>query len=63
MQNINFHFSGKIMKAKNAVKMLVKIILNSLRVPNYAKVYVKQNIFHKKSLYMSFEDLSLVKPC
>ena len=37
--------------------MIVKLILHSICVLNYAKVYTKHNIFHKKSQYMIFHVL------
>ena len=47
--------------AKNAKKLqfIVKLILHRICVLSYAKVYVKHNIFHKKSKYMIFHVLSL----
>ena len=38
-------------------QIIVKIILHSICVLNHAKVYVQQNIFHKKSQYMIFHVL------
>ena len=38
---------------------IVKLILQSICVPNHTKVYVKYNIFHKKSQYMIFHVLLL----
>ena len=40
------------------MEMIVKLILHSICVLNYAKVYTKHNIFHKKSQYMIFHVLS-----
>ena len=42
------------------MEMIVKLILHSICVLNYAKVYTKHNIFHKKSQYMIFHVLSLI---
>ena len=39
------------------MQIIAKIILHSIYVLNYAKVYVKHNIFHKKSKYMIFHIL------
>ena len=45
--------------ARKAKKMLfiVKLILHSICVLSYTKVYVKHNIFHKNSQYMIFHVL------
>ena len=40
------------------MQIIAKIILHSIYVLNYAKVYVKQNIFYKRSKYMIFHVLS-----
>ena len=40
--------------------IIVKLILHIKCVLNYAKVYVKHNIYHKKSKYMIFHVLSLL---
>ena len=52
----SIHFSH-IMNA-NHLRIIAKIILHSICVLNYAKVYVKHNIFLKKSKYMNFHVLS-----
>ena len=48
---------GKPRKIRK-LQILAKIILHSICVLNYAKVYLKHNIFHKKSKYMIFHVLS-----
>ena len=42
------------------MRIIVILILHSICVLNYAKVYVKQNIFHKKSKYMIFHVLLMI---
>ena len=39
------------------LRIILKLILHSICVFNYAKVYVKHNIFHKKSKYMTLHVL------